>query len=162
MKRIEMAIVLVASNVFLLAIECGVSVEVRAEAPTPRSGCWSREIAIAPTAEAQMKMTIQGRVVAIERNDKDRSIAAKDVVTWVRIKTTDGEEKSVYLGSDRSLKQQRLRIRERDVLEIQGVQMPKAQQPTIVASSIKKGDRVWKIANFTDKPIGTKSCSYNG
>lgn len=155
---------LVVSSVFLSAIASGsvFSVVVRAEAPTPRSGCWSREIAIAPTAEAQVKTTIQGRVVEIERNDRDRAIAAKDVVTWIRVKTTTGEEKSVYLGSARSLRKQRLSIKERDILEIQGVQMPKAKQPTIVASSVKLGDRVWKIANFTDKPIGSKSCTHNG
>jgi hypothetical protein len=164
MTRIKLAIVLVVSNVCLSAIASGglFSERARAEAPIPKSGCWSREIAIAPTAEAQVKITIQGRVVAIERNDKDRSIAAKDVVTWISVITTSGEEKSVYLGSDRSLRQQYLRIKERDVLEIQGVQMPKAKKPTLVATSIKKGDRIWKIANFTDKPIGAKSCRYNG
>lgn len=156
MKRISMAILLFVS------IGCLFPTEVRAEAPTPRGGCWSREIVMRPIADPQMLTTIQGRVIAIEHNQKNQPLAAKEIVTWVRVKTTSGEEKSVYLGLARSLTQQRLQLKVRDVVEIQGVQMPKAKQATIVANTVKKGDRVWKIDNLADKPTGVKSCRYNG
>jgi hypothetical protein len=144
------------------AIGCWLPATVRAEAPIPRNGCLSREIAIAPIADRLPTATISGRVVGIEHNDRDRSIAAKEVVTWVRVKTSTGEVKSIYLGADRSLDQQHIGIKIGDMLEIQGVQMLKAKQPTIVANTLRRGDRTWKIANFTDKQIGVKSCRYNG
>lgn len=141
---------------------CLVPTEIRAEAPTPRSGCLSREIATRPIVDPQTLTTIQGRVVGIEHNDKHQPIAAKEIATWAQVKTNRGERKLIYLGSARALKQQALQIKVQDVVEIQGVRMPKAKQPTIVASSVKKGDRIWKIANFTDKPIGTKLCRSTG
>jgi hypothetical protein len=136
--------------------------ELRAEAPTPRNGCLSREIAARPSVDPQTVTTIQGRVIGIEHNYKNQPIAAKEIVTWVRVRTANGQQKLIYLGAARALKQQDLKVNVRDVVEVQGFQMPKAQQPTIVASSFKKGDRVWKIANFTDKPVGGKLCRYTG
>jgi hypothetical protein len=156
MKQIGIVMLLVS------AIGCWLPAEVRAEAPMPKNGCLSREIAIAPIADRLPTVTISGRVVGIEHNDRDRSIAAKEVVTWVRVKTTTGEVKSIYLGADRSLDQQHIGIKIGDILEIQGVQMLKAKQQTIVANTIRRGDRTWKIANFTDKPVGVRSCQYNG
>jgi hypothetical protein len=156
MKLIAAAIWTIASISYLIPTE------IRAEAPTPRSGCLSREIAARPSVDPQTLTTIQGRVVAIEHNYKNQPIAAKEVVTWARVQTTNGDRKLIYLGADRALKLQDLKVKVRDVVEIQGVKMPKAKQPTIVASSVKKGDRVWKIANFTDKPVGANLCRYTG
>ena len=136
-------------------------IAVRAEAPTPKNGCWSREVATRPT-ETQTIATAKGRVTGIERNDRDRTLAAKEVVTWVRLKTPTGQ-KTVYLGSDRSLKQQGLEIKVRDVIEVQGVQTYKSKQlPTIIAGTVKKSDRVWKIANIGTKPTGVQWCRSNG
>jgi hypothetical protein len=135
---------------------------VRAEAPTPKGGCSSREVATRPLI-APRSVNVKGRVVAIERNNEERQIAARSVVKWVRLKTTTGEEKNVYLGSARALKQQGLNINVSDVLEVQGVQTNKSKQlPTIIASSIEKSDRVWKIANIADKPTGVQWCRFNG
>jgi hypothetical protein len=163
MKQIEMATVLVALNGLLatIAIGCWSPSSVRAEAPAPRNGCVSREIVMRPIAEPQPMTTISGRIIAVEQNQNQR-IAPKEFATWLRVKTNTGEEKSVYLGSNRSVKQQHLQLKVGDALEIQGVPMPKAKKPTIVASTIKKGDRVWKIENFTAKQVGVKSCRYNG
>jgi hypothetical protein len=141
---------------------CLAPIAIRAEAPTPRNGCLSREIAARPSVDPQTVTKIQGRVVGIEHNYKNQPIAAKEIATWVRVRTTNGEQKLIYLGAARVLKQQDLKVNVRDVVEIQGFQMPKAKQPTIVASSFKKGDRVWKIANFTDKPVGGKLCRSTG
>ena len=157
MNRITMTMLLVIS------VGCLFPAEVRAEAPIPKVGCWPREIAMRPSENPQAMMTIKGRVIAIEHNRKQQQIAAKELVTWVRVKTANGAEKSIYLGSSQSLNQQHLQIKVRDVLEIQGVQTLKARQlPTIIANTVKKGDRVWKIDNFTTKPTGVKLCRYSG
>lgn len=149
----------------VVSVGCCIPAAVRAEAPTPRGGCWPREIAMRSSENSQAIMTIKGRVIAIEHNRKNQQIAAKELVTWVRIKTTNGAEKSIYLGSSQSLNQQSLKIQVRDVLEVQGVQTLKARQlPTIIASTVKKGDQVWKIDNFTNnnKPTEAKWCRYSG
>jgi hypothetical protein len=158
-----MAIGLVAFNGFLsaLALGCWSPDLVRAEAPTPRSGCWSREIVMRPLTDPQATTTIQGRIIAIEHG-QNQQVAKKEMATWVRIQTPSGEQKLIYLGSDRSLKQRNLKLQVSDSVEIQGVPMPKAKQTTIVANTVKKGDRVWKINNFTNKQIGAKSCRFNG
>jgi hypothetical protein len=156
MKRIKIALLLFAS------IGCLVPTQVRAEAPTPRGGCWSREIVMRPIDNPQPMTTVKGRVVAIEHG-KNQQIVTKELATWLRVKTATGEEKSIYLGSNQYLKQQRLQIQVRDSVEIQGVQMPKSRQlPTVIASTVKKGERVWKIDNFTNKQTGVKSCNYSG
>jgi hypothetical protein len=141
---------------------CLVPTAIRAEAPTPRNGCLSREIAARPSVDPQALTTIQGRIVGIEYNYKNQPIAAKEIATWVRVRATNGEQKLIYLGANRALKQQALKVKVGDVVEVQGVRMPKAKQPTVVANTVKKGDRVWKIANFTDKPVGGKLCRYTG
>jgi hypothetical protein len=156
MNGMKIAILLVAS------IGWWWPVAVRAEAPMPKGGCWSREIATRPSVDPQTIATAKGRVIAIDRNNKDRSLAAKEVVTWVRLKTPTGQ-KSVYLGSQRSLRQQGLNIKVRDIIEVQGIQTYKSKQlPTIIASTVKKSDRVWKIDNIADKPAGVQWCRYNG
>jgi hypothetical protein len=136
---------------------------VRAEAPKPRGGCWSSDIAMRPTADPQAMTTIKGQVIAIDRNDKNEQIAAKELVTWVRIKTADGSQKSAYLGSDRYLNQQRLQLKLSDTIEIQGTQTTNPKQlPTIVVTTIKKGTRVWKINQISSKPATAKWCQHNG
>jgi hypothetical protein len=134
---------------------------VLAEAPTPRGGCWSREIAVRPIDDPQAMTTIEGRVVAIEQSN-NRRIAPKAIAKWLRLKTNTGEEKRIYIGSDRYLDRQNLEIQVGDTLEIQGTKMPKAKQSTIAARKISKGDRVWTVNNFKDKPSGTKWCRYSG
>ncbi len=156
MKLITAAIWSIAAIGYL------VPTAIRAEAPIPRNGCLPREIAARSSVDPQTLTTIQGRVVSIEHNYKNQPIAAKEIATWARVKTATGQQKLIYLGSARALRQQALQVKLRDQIEVQGVQMPKAQQPTIVASSVKRGDRVWKIANFTDKPVGAKLCRYTG
>ena len=156
MKRIKIAILLVAS------IGCLVPTQVKAEAPTPKRGCWSREIVMRPIDNPQTMTTTKGRVIAIEHG-KNQQLIVKELATWLRVKTETGEEKSIYLGSSQYLKQQRLQIKLRDLVEIQGIQMPKSKTlSTIVASTVKKGDRVWKIDNFINKPTVAKSCRYSG
>jgi hypothetical protein len=158
MKQITMAALL------LVSIGWFNPAQVRAEAPKPTGGCWSRDVAMRPAADPQAMTTIKGQVVAIDRNDKNEQIAAKEVVTWVRIKTADGNQQSIYLGSDRYLNQQRLKLKVADTLEIQGTQTtnPKQLLPTIVANTIKKGSRVWKINTISSKPTTAKWCQHNG
>jgi hypothetical protein len=157
MKQITMAALL------LVSIGWFNPAQVRAEAPKPRGGCWSKDIAMRPAADPQAMTTIKGQIVAIDRNDKNEPIAAKDLVTWVRIKTADGTQKSAYLGSDRYLNQQRLQLKVSDTLEIQGAQTTNPKQlPTIIATTIKKGTRVWKINKISSKPTTAKWCQHNG
>lgn len=146
----------------IAAIGCLAPSAIWAEAPNPRNGCLSREIAARPNVDPQALTMIQGRVVGTEYNYKNQPIAAKEMATWVRVRTANGERKLIYLGANRALKQQALKVNVGDVIEVQGIRMPKAKQPTIVANTLKRGDRVWKIANFTDKPVGGKLCRYTG
>jgi hypothetical protein len=157
MKRIMMTMLL------LCAIGCAQIDPVRAEAPKPTGGCWSKNLAMRSSDELPAMTTIKGRVIAIDHNDKDRQIAAKELVTWVRIKTDTGADQSIYLGADRYLKQQRLRLKVQDVLEITGVQVIKPkQQPMIVANTIKKGNRTWKVEQIAAKPTAVAWCQHSG
>ncbi|WP_373542831.1 hypothetical protein [Chamaesiphon sp.] len=157
MKRMKVTMLLA------VAIACLGANAAQAEAPTPRGGCWSREIAVRPPAEQPPVTKLVGRVVAIEHNDKHQPIAAKERVTWARVRTNEGAEKSVYLGSERYLQQQRLDIKVNDVVVVEGVQTLKSQQlPTIAAKTIKKGDRIWKVNQLAAKPTGTKWCRSTG
>jgi hypothetical protein len=157
MKQITMAALL------LVSIGWFNPAQVRAEAPKPKGGCWSRDVAMRPISDPQAITTIKGQVIAIEHNDKNQQIAAKELVTWVRIKTADGTQKSIYLGSDLHLSQDRLQLKVSDNLEIQGTQTTNPKQlPTIVATTIKKGSRVWKINNVSSKPTTAKWCQHNG
>ncbi|WP_310481652.1 hypothetical protein [Chamaesiphon sp. VAR_48_metabat_403] len=158
MNRIKIAMLLVVS------IGCWYPISARAEAPTPKGGCWSRDIAARPTmTDSQTISTTTGTVIAIENNNKDRSLAAKEVITWVRLKMPTGEQKTAYLGSSRALKQQRIALKVNDTIEVRGIQTAKSQpSPTIIASTIKKGNRTWKLDNPAEKPIGTQWCKHNG
>jgi hypothetical protein len=157
MKLITMTILL------LCAIGCLPVDRVRAEAPKPKGGCWSSEIAMRSSDELPAMTTIKGRVITIEHNDKERQLAAKELVTWVRIKTDTGADQSIYLGSDRYLQQQRLRLKVQDVVEVTGNQVIQPKQlPTIVASTIKKGDRTWKFEKIGTKPTAVALCRHSG
>jgi hypothetical protein len=161
MQDMKTAIVSIAST-GLLYVGIGFAAPAGAEAPAPaRSGCWSREIVMRPQPSSQATTKIAGRVVAIERNNSPW-LAPKEIATWVRVKTTTGEQKSIYLGSSRLLKQQNLKLAVRDNIAIQGLPMPNAKQPTIVANEIVKGNRTWKIDNYTDLQREAKSCKYTG
>ncbi len=156
MNRITLTMLLVT------LIGCGFPAPVRAEAPIPKGGCVSREIVMRPNTDPQAMTTLIGRVVMIEHGN-NQQIATKERVTWLRVKTINGDEKLVYLGTDRSLNQRHRQIRVGDSIEIQGIQMPKATPvPTIIASTVKKGDRVWKINNFKDRSTGIKWCKHSG
>ncbi len=157
MKQITIAALLLVSIGWLN------SVEVRAEAPKPRGGCWSSDVAMRPSVDPQAQITVKGQVIAIDRNDKNQQIAAKDLVTWLRIKTADGTQKSIYLGSAQYLKQQRLQLKVSDTLEIQGTQTTNPQQqPTIIATTITKGTRTLKINQISRKPAIAKWCQHSG
>jgi hypothetical protein len=137
--------------------------QVKAEAPKPRGGCWSKDVVMRSIENPQQMTAIKGQVIAIDYNNKNQPIAAKEIVMWVRLKTANGSIKSIYLGSNQYLNQQQLQIQVRDVLEVQGVQTMKPKQlPTIVASTVKKGERVWKINQTSDKPTAAKWCQHNG
>lgn len=157
MNKIIMTIALLSSIGWLFPHQ------VSAEAPKPRGGCWSKTIASRPLDNSQPIATVSGRVVAIEYNNQNQPIAAKEIATWLKLRTSIGEEKSIYLGLNQYLQQQRIKIKTGDIVEVQGIQVPKAKSlPTIVASRIKKGDRVWKIETVSDKPTDVKWCRYSG
>ncbi len=157
MNKIILTIVLLGS------IGCLFPHQVRAEAPQPKGGCWSRTVASRPIENSPALTTIAGRVLAIEYSNKNQPIAAKEVATWLKLRTPTGEEKSIYLGLNQYLRQERIKVKAGDIVEIQGVQVPKVKsQPTIVASILKKGDRVWEIETVSDKPTNVKWCRYSG
>jgi hypothetical protein len=157
MKLVTMTVLLFVS------IGCMNPTPVSAEAPKPRGGCWSKDVVMRSIETPQPMTTIKGQVIAIDYNNKNQPIAAKEIVMWVRLKTASGSVKSIYLGSNQYLNQQQLQIQVRDVLEVQGVQTIKPKQlPTIVASTVKKGERTWKINQTIDKPTAAKWCQHNG
>jgi hypothetical protein len=158
MKRITMTMLL------LCVIGCAQIDPVRAEAPKPKGGCWSKDIAMRSSSDSPAMITVKGRIVAIERNDnKGQQLAAKELLTWVRLKTETGSYQSIYLGSDRYLKQQRLQPKVQDLVEIAGVSVIKPKQlPTIVASTIKKGNRTWKVEQIAAKPTAAAWCQHSG
>lgn len=157
MNKIIMTIALLSSIGWLFPHQ------VSAEAPKPRGGCWSRTIASRPIGNSPALTTISGRVIAIEYNNKNQPIAAKEIATWLKLRTPTGEEKLIYLGLNQYLRQQGIKIKTGDIVEVQGIQVPKAKsRPTIVASTIEKGDRVWQIETVSDKPTDVKWCKYSG
>jgi hypothetical protein len=163
MKDIQTAIFSIASaGLLYVGIAGSFLTPVRAEAPQPaRSGCWSREIVMRPMQDPQTTTKIEGRVVAIEQNNSPW-LAPKEIATWARVQTTTGEQRSIYLGSSRLLKQQNFKLAVRDNVAIEGLPMPNAKQPTIVAKTLVKGNRTWKIDNYTDLQRAAKSCKYTG
>jgi hypothetical protein len=127
-----------------------------AEAPLVPNACRSN-IASRPI-EPQQPITLKGRVVGLEYG-KQPQIAVKNMVMWLRLKTDIGEVLPVYLGSTWYLDRNHLQVRVGDRLEIRGVKVPGSspQSAMTVASTIKKGDRVWK-ASIPNKPNVAKSC----
>jgi hypothetical protein len=158
MKRVAVTMLL------FIAVGCLNFDRVRAEAPKPKDGCWSRNIAMKSIEDPQTTIAVKGRVIAIEYNNRDRQpLAQKEIVTWAQLKTADGSIKSIYLGSNQDLVRQNIRIKVRDIIQVEGVQTIKLKQlPTIVATTIEKGDRVWKINNISDKPTEAQWCQHNG
>jgi hypothetical protein len=153
MKRISIAMMLIT------LIGALVPTLVRAEAPMMTGKCSTRNIAMRSTVEPQMTTTVIGRVVSMEYG-KQQQIAAKNMVMWLRLKTATGEEVPVYLGSSWHLTKKQLQIQVGDLLEIQGVKTPGAnpQSAMTIASTVKKGDRVWKV-KIPNKPTNVaKSC----
>jgi hypothetical protein len=154
---------IIVTIALLSSINCLFPHQVRAEAPKPKAGCWSRTVAARPIENSPALTRISGRVIAIEYNNQNQPIAAKEIATWLKLKTSSGEEKSIYLGLNQYLQEQRIKVKTGDIVEVQGVQVPKAKsRPTIVASTLKKGDRVWEIETVSDKPTNVKWCRYSG
>jgi hypothetical protein len=81
------------------------------------------------------------------------------MVMWLQLKTATGEQVPVYLGSTWYLDNKHLQVKVGDLLEIQGVKTAGSspQSAMTIASTIKKGDRVWK-AKIPNKPNVAKSC----
>jgi hypothetical protein len=140
-----------------MMLVCGaVSTGVRAEAPSAPNACRS-SIASRPI-EPQQPITLKGRVVGLEYGKQQR-VAVTNMVMWLRLKTDSGEIRPVYLGSSWYLDRKDFQVRVGDMLEIRGVKVPGSspQSAMTIASTIKKGDRVWK-ASIPNKPNVAKSC----
>ena len=151
MKQINLTMI------FIVAIAALVPVGVRAEAPMVPSACSSRNIVMRPIDPPQLT-TVKGRVVSMEYGKQQR-VAVKNMVMWLQLKTATGEQVPVYVGSSWYLDKKHLQVRVGDLLEIQGVKTAGSspQSAMTIASTIKKGDRVWK-AKIPNKPNVAKSC----
>ena len=132
-------------------------VGVRAEAPMVPRACASKNIVMRPIDPPQLT-TVKGRVISMEYGKQQR-VAVKNMVMWLHLTTATGERVPVYLGSSWYLDKKHLQVRVGDLLEIQGVKTAGAspQSAMTIASTIKKGDRVWK-AKIPNKPNVAKSC----
>ncbi len=144
------------ATIVTIFISAVVPAGARAEAPIAPNACQSR-IAIR-SIEPQQSITLKGRVVSLEYGKQQR-IAVTNMVMWLRLQTDSGEILPVYLGSSWSLDRKHLQVRVGDRLEISGVKVPGSspQSAMTIASTIKKGDRVWK-ASIPNKPNVAKSC----
>lgn len=126
-----------------------------AEAPPSRGRCWSRDIAMRPINDPQMRVTIVGRVVALNYNSRQQS----GIGTQLRLKADRGQEMSVYLGPSRYIRSRNISLRIGDRVEIQGAKITGVRQSnTIVASTIKKGSQIWKVRDPNGKPTWAKWC----
>jgi hypothetical protein len=146
MNRISLATI-----VFITLLDALVPAVVNAEAPMITGKCSTKNIAMRSIEQPQMTK-VTGRVVGIEYGKQQR-IAAKNMVMWLRLKTGTGEELPVYLGSSWHLIKKQLQVRVGDLLEIQGVETSGANPRSImtIASTVKKGDRTWKV-NIPNRP----------
>jgi hypothetical protein len=128
---------------------------VMAEAPVPRNRCWSKDIAMRPINDPQLRVSTAGRVVAIDAINRQQPA----IGTQLRLRTDDGKETNVSLEPSLSPRPQPKSIRIGDRLEIQGAKITSLKQPTtIVATTVKKGDRVWQVRDPGGKPAGAKWC----
>jgi hypothetical protein len=124
----------------------------KAEAPMPKGRCWSRDIAMRPINDPQLRVTIAGKVIAIKRQPTE-------IGTQLRLKTDDGKELNVTLEPSLYPHVEQKSIRVGDRLEIQGAKITSLKQPTkIVATTVKKGDRIWAVRELNGKPTWAKWC----
>ncbi len=145
------------TTIVIAMIAAVVPVGVRAEAPMVPGGCSSKNI-VMRSIDPPQTTTVKGRVVSMEYGKQQR-VAVKNMVMWLRLKTATGEQVPIYIGSSWYLDKNHLQVRVGDVLEIQGVKTAgtSPQSAMTIASTIKKGDRVWK-AKIPNKPNIAKSC----
>jgi hypothetical protein len=147
---------IIATTITLVALAATVLPTLaRAEDPVPSNRCWSKDIAMRPINDPQLRVSTAGRVVAIEATNHQQPA----IGTQLRLRTDDGKETNISLEPSLSPRPQPKSIRIGDRLEIQGAKITTLKQPTrIVATTVKKGDRVWQVRNPTGKPAGAKWC----
>jgi hypothetical protein len=126
-----------------------------AEAPVPRNRCWSKDIAMRPINDPQLRVSTAGRVVAIDATNRQQPA----IGTQIRLRTDDGNETNISLEPSLSPRPQPKSIRIGDRLEIQGAKITSLKQQTrIVATTVKKGDMVWQVREPSGKPPWAKWC----
>jgi hypothetical protein len=147
---------IIAMTMTLFAVAATVLPTVAlAEAPVPRNRCWSKDIAMRPINDPQLRVSTAGRVVAIDANNPRQST----IGTQLRLRTDDGKETNISLEPSLSPRPQPKSIRIGDRLEITGAKITSLKQPTrIIATTVKKGNRVWQVREPSGKPTGAKWC----
>ena len=129
----------------------------KAEAPMPKGQgrCWSRDIAMRPINDPQLRVSIAGKVISIANHKRQST----EIGTQLRLKTDDGKEMSISLEPSLYPHVEPKSIRVGDRLEIQGAKITSLKQPTkIVATTVKKGDRIWQVREPNGKPTWAKWC----
>jgi hypothetical protein len=99
---------------------------------------------------AKTVATISGEVVAI---DKITPLEGMSSGVHLRVRTQDRQEISVHLGPAWYIDNQDIQIQLKDRVEITGSRITLAGQPTIVAASVKKGDRVLVLRDRNGFPV---------
>ncbi len=147
---------IIATTMTLVALAVMVLPTVAiAEAPMPRSRCWSKDIAMRPINDPQLRVSTAGRVVAVDATN----LKQPAIGTQLRLRTDDGKETNISLDPSLSPRPQPKSIRIGDRLEITGAKITSLKQPTrIIATTVKKGDRVWQVREPSGKPTGAKWC----
>jgi hypothetical protein len=147
---------IIATTIALVALAATVLPALAmAEAPVPRNRCWSKDIALRPINDPQLRVSTAGRVVAVDATNRQQPA----IGTQLRLRTDDGKETNISLEPSLSPRPQPKSIRIGDRLEIQGAKITSLKQPTrIIATTVKKGDRVWQVPQPSGKPAGAKWC----
>ncbi len=147
---------IIATTIALVALAVTVLPTLAmAEAPVPRNRCWSKDIAMRPINDPQLRVSTAGRVVAIDHSNRKQPA----IGTQLRLRADDGKETNISLEPSLSPRPQPKSIRIGDRLEIQGAKITSLKQPTrIIATTVKKGDRVWQVREPSGKPTGAKWC----
>jgi hypothetical protein len=93
--------------------------------------------------------TISGEVISIEKTAPGKGTRG-GIHLMVK---TDKETITVYLGPSRYIEDQDVKIAQKDKLDIKGSRIVYQEKPVLVASEVKKGDKLLKLRDESGMPL---------
>jgi hypothetical protein len=113
------------------------------------SGGWGPQGSYGRMYNVQTVATIRGEVVSVDRITPTRGMYQGVRLT---VKTPDGLV-SVHLGPSWYLEGQEIALAPKDMVEIVGSKITFENQPTILASEVKKGDKTLVLRDQQGFPV---------